>query len=235
MNPLWTQLATAAGITLTDAQASQLSRYLDLLLLANQRMNLTRITDRAAAEVHHVADALTLLPFLPKSAHRLVDVGSGGGVPGIPLAIVRPDIAVTLIESTKKKAVFLRETVTALELSNVTVADIRAEEAGTGDLRETFNVAVARAVAAMEWLAEWCLPLVRKGGIFLAMKGQKLADELPAAARIIRLAGGDETKIHPANLPGTEHHVIVEIRKLNKADKRLPRPSTSAKGKPFAG
>src|SRR5688500_1440653 len=108
MTPLWNDLAARAGLTLTDDQHAQLSRYLDLLLDANQRMNLTRITDRAAAEVQHVGDALTLLPHLPPGEFRLADVGSGGGVPGIPLAIARPDARVMLVESTKKKAAFLK-------------------------------------------------------------------------------------------------------------------------------
>src|SRR5215217_1951563 len=111
MNALWNDLTARAGVTLSDEQHALLSRYLDLLLAANATMNLTRITDRAAAEVQHVGDSLTLLPFLPKDAHRLADVGTGGGVPGIPLAIVRPDARVLLIESTKKKAAFLRSAV----------------------------------------------------------------------------------------------------------------------------
>ena len=130
MHTLWTELAARAAVTLTEAQHAQLGKYLDLLLAANERMNLTRITDRAAAEVQHVGDALTLLPHLPKEPHRLADVGTGGGVPGIPLAIVRPDVQVTLIESTKKKAAFLSEAAAALTLSNVQITDIRAEEAG---------------------------------------------------------------------------------------------------------
>src|SRR3989442_1511450 len=105
---LWSQLAEAAGLTLSDEQASRLDRYLNLLADANRRMNLTRLETREAAELGHVADALTLLPLLPREAHRLADVGSGGGVPGIPLAIVRPDVTVMLIESTQKKAAFLK-------------------------------------------------------------------------------------------------------------------------------
>src|SRR5438045_9491609 len=106
VNPLWNEIACRSGMALIEPQHHALAPYLGLLLDANQRMNLTRITDRAAAEVQHVGDALTLLPFLPGRAHRLADVGSGGGVPGIPLAIARPEARVLLIESTKKKAAF---------------------------------------------------------------------------------------------------------------------------------
>jgi len=233
-NPLWTDLARRAGVELSADQEEKLARYLDLLLEANARMNLTRITDRAAAEVQHVGDALTVLPLLPLGGFRLTDVGSGGGVPGIPLAIARPDVTVLLIESTKKKAAFLKQTIEALQLANASVSEWRAEDVGHSNNRETFDVALARAVATMEWLAEWCLPLVRKGGRMLAMKGKKITDELPAAKKAIKLAGGGEPVVHPVDLPGTEHRVIVEIPKITKSDAKLPRPATAAKGKPLA-
>mgnify|MGYP001141713221 CR=1 FL=1 len=233
MHDLWNNLAQRASLTLSGDQLRRLDEYLDRLLDANQRMNLTRITDREAARVQHVGDTLTLLPFLPREAHRLADIGSGGGVPGIPLAIARRDVQVVLIESTRKKAAFLRECAADLELSNVLVRDERAEEAGRSDLRESFDVVTARAVGEMVWLAEWCLPLVRKGGVMLAMKGQKIHEELPAAARAIRLLGGGQPQIHPVDLPDTTHHVIVQIPKQAKTDPRYPRPPTIAKRRPL--
>jgi 16S rRNA (guanine527-N7)-methyltransferase len=230
---LWTQISQRANLSLADAQLAALDRYLDLLLEANQRMNLTRITDRAAAEVHHVADALTLLPFIPNESKTLADVGSGGGVPGIPLAIARPDLRITLIESTKKKAAFLRGLADSLNLQNLTVLDQRAEQIAVGALRESFDVVTARAVGQLVWLAEWCLPLTKKGGKFLAMKAEKIRDELPAALRPIRQLGGGEPSVHPIELPGAEHHVIVEVTKLNKTDKRFPRDPTTTRGNPL--
>src|SRR3954471_1131759 len=233
MNPLWTDLAARAAVTLSPAQHDLLSRYLDLLAEANATMNLTRIVDRPTAEVQHVGDALTVLPHLPPGPHRLADVGSGGGGPGIPLAVARPDVQILLIESTKKKAAVLRRAVEALGLANVEVTEDRAEDVGLSDRRETFDVAVARAVATTNWLAEWCLPLVRKGGKVLAMKGPKVADELPAAGRAIKALNGGEPVVHPVDLPGTERHVIVEIPKIGRTDPRYPRPATRAKGKPL--
>jgi 16S rRNA (guanine527-N7)-methyltransferase len=233
MNELWTTIASRAELTLSEDQGERLSRYLDLLFEANERMNLTRITDRTAAEVQHVGDSLTLLPYLPAGGIRIADVGSGGGVPGIPLAIVRPDAHVTLIESTKKKASFLRDAIGKLELSNVTVSDDRAETFGHSDQRETFDIAIARAVATLDWLVEWCLPLVKKGGKMLAMKGAKIHDELPLAVKAIRLLNGDQPIVYPVELPGTEHRVIVEIAKHGKTDPKYPRGATVAKGKPL--
>lgn len=189
-HPAWTACTHAVRLSLLDADSERLHRFLDLLLEANQRMNLTRITERDAAEVQHIADALSLLPHLPQAsdagpgafevangasdagpatgerpgraegAFRLADVGSGGGVPGIPLAIVRPDLHVTLIESTQKKAAFLRYAVGELGLGNVEVFAGRAEN-WRG---ERFDVVAARAVGALEKVVDWCLPLLRPGG-----------------------------------------------------------------------
>jgi 16S rRNA (guanine527-N7)-methyltransferase len=231
VNTLWNELAGRAGVVLSEGQQRQLSRYIDLLIEANRRMNLTRIADQGAAEVQHVGDALTVLPYLPKEAHRLVDVGSGGGVPGIPLAAARPDVSVVLVEATGKKAAFLAETAKALGLANVRVLNERAEAAGRGELREACDVAVARAVGALDFLVEWCLPLVKKGGRMLAMKGARIAEELPAAQRAIRLLGGGEAVVHPEVLPGAEHHVVVEIPKVGRTLEKYPRDPTVAKGK----
>ena len=225
MNALWNELAARAGVYLSPEQHALLRRYLDLLLDANRTMNLTRITDRPAAELHHVADSLTLLPFLPTGPHLLADVGTGGGAPGIPVAVARPDARVLLIESTRKKAGFLRSAIEQLALKNVAITDQRAEDVGRSlDHRERYDVVTARAVATLPWLAEWCLPLAKpKTGKVLAMKG----------AKTIKLLGGAPPVVHPVDLPGTEHHVIVEIPKPGRTDSRYPRAATVAKGKPL--
>jgi len=230
MLELWNILAARANVTLDTSQHHRLSRYLDLLLRENIRMNLTRITDRGMAEVQHVGDALTVLPLLPQGEFSLADVGTGGGVPGIPLAIARPDARVLLIESTKKKALFLQFAVVDLGLKNVRIYDDRAEEAGQSDERETFDVATARAVATLDWLAEWCLPLVKVKGKVLAMKGRKATEELLEAKHAIRQLGGGQPITHPVDLPGTDSLIIVEIPKVRKTDPRYPRSATTAKG-----
>jgi 16S rRNA (guanine527-N7)-methyltransferase len=235
MNELWSNSFAKAGLSLDAEAEARLSRYLDLLIEANNKMNLTRITDRAQAELLHVADALTLLPHLPSKGCRLVDIGSGGGVPGLPLAIARPDVAVFLVESTKKKASFLAYCAEQLGLMNVTVSELRAEEVGRDPAtRERFDVATARAVGTMDWLSEWCLPLLKVGGKVLAMKGPKGLEELPLAARAIALGGGGEAIIHPVELPGTDHRVIIEIPKQKKSDLMIPRPAPETRGKPLS-
>ena len=213
MNIVWNQLASRAALTLSDRQLAQLDRYLDLLLEVNLTMNLTRIDDRSQAEIQHIADALTLLPFLPTAPHRLADIGSGGGVPGIPLAIARADVKVTLVESTQKKAAFLQRAAQTLELTNVSVYADRAEKLAQTTGRQGFNVVTARALAAMDKLAEWCLPLVKPGGKLLAMKGPRIAEELPAAQKTLQRLGARKTQTHAVDLPELQGHVIVEIHK----------------------
>lgn len=234
MNELWTSIASRAGIELKPEQHAQLNQYLDLLTEANQRMNLTRIVDRASAELLHIADSLTLLPFLPPGAVRIADVGSGGGVPGIPLAIARPDAHFTLIEATKKKALFLTETVATLQLSNVRVHADRAEESGQySGLRAKFDAAVCRAVGTTDWIAEWCLPLVKVGGKMLAMKGPKVSEELPLAESAIRRVGGGPATIHGSGVDSLGGHVILEIGKVGATPSAYPRSPTFAKGAPL--
>lgn len=231
MNDLWNTLAGRAGCVLSPAQHELLGKYLDLLLQANQTMNLTGITDRSAAEIGHIADALTLLAWIGKDYRTLVDVGSGGGVPGLPLAIALPGVAVTLIESTQKKARFLQQAAGELKLENVTVLAKRAEEVGHSYQRESFDVATVRGVSQLDWLAEWCLPLVRVGGVMLAMKGKKAAEEVPAARKAIITCGGQTAEVHPAGLPGFDDRVIVQMRKQAPTPARYPRLPTQSPGR----
>lgn len=230
---LWQRLAQAGGVDLSDEQTALLEKYLDLLLEANRSMNLTAITDRAQAQLLHVGDALTLLPFLPKGDVKIADIGSGGGTPAIPLAIVRGDATITCIEATGKKAAFLERTAAELKLDNLRVMAARAEEVGRGKLRETFDAAIARAVGTMVWVAEFSLPLVRMKGKILAMKGKKVHDELVSAKKAIFLLGGGEATVHLAELPGFEGHVIVEIAKIRPTPEQFPRLPSRAKGRPL--
>jgi len=228
---LWHELVKASGRELLPRQVEQLDRFIDLLRLANERMNLTRIVDREQAGMAHVADSLTLLPHIPAGTKRLADVGSGGGVPGLVLAAVLPETSVVLVEATQKKAVFLAETAKSLGLANVEVRPQRAEDVGRSELRDSCDVVTARAVGELVMLVEWCLPLVRKGGKLLAMKGGKAAEELAASGKAIHVLSGGEPRVHPAPLPGAEQHVIIEIPKLGTTDARYPRAASVAKGR----
>jgi 16S rRNA (guanine527-N7)-methyltransferase len=231
MNQLWTDIAARAELALSDAQQAALSRYLDLLIEANQVMNLTRITDRAQAELLHIADALTLLPSLPKSPIKLADLGSGGGVPGIPLAIARPDVNVLLVESTRKKASFLQKTVEQLELHNVTVSGERVEDVGRSSHRATFDIVSARAVALLPWLIEWAMPLLKRNGSLLAMKGERASGEIAISNAVCKRLSAGVPTIQAIDLPGTQNHVIVRVEKIGPTAEQYPRPATVTKGK----
>lgn len=177
----------ALDIRVDDGVIEKIGDYLARLLAMNEQMNLTAIDNPDAAWERHVLDALTLVPLLdhvPAGA-RLIDIGSGGGVPGIPLAIARSDLLVMLVESTQKKAAFLTAVATAMGLSNVRVSAERAEALATGPLRGTFDVVTARAVARLSQLLPITAPFAKPGGQLLLIKGQKANEELTEAARVL--------------------------------------------------
>lgn len=207
-HPLWQQLARDADTALTDAQTQQLDAYLDALIEWNQKLNLTRIVDRADAEVRHVADALTLLRFLPPAGSgrppRIADVGTGGGVPGAILAIARPDARVTLIDSTAKKLSAIEQMAASVGIPNVTTRHARIEAVGA-----TFDVITARGVANMDTLLGWCEPLMHPQSVLLAMKGPKAAEEIAAIVPWRRKRFRLETiAVDRPELPG---HVVVRV------------------------
>ena len=175
------------GVRLDPAALAILGDYLGRLLAMNEQMNLTAIKDPSEAWEKHALDALTLVPLLGEVAAgaRLVDVGSGGGLPGIPLAIARPDLRVTLVEATQKKAAFLAAVVAALGLTHVEVRAERAETLGAGALRGAFDVVTARAVARLDLLVPLTAPLARPGGLVLLVKGQRADEELAEAKRAL--------------------------------------------------
>lgn len=175
------------GVTLTEEQITRLGDYLARLLAMNEQMNLTSVTDPTEAWTRHIFDSLTLIPHLAPlgPGARLLDVGSGGGVPGIPLAIARPDLRITLLEATQKKATFLSAVVEALGCSQVTVENARAEQLSSSPLQGSFDAVTARAVARLDALLPWTAPFAKVGGCLLFIKGQKAAEELVEAKKMM--------------------------------------------------
>ena len=217
------QAATELPVVLTDEQLAAFAVYYDFLLEYNEKVNLTRNTEPLDVAVKHFADSLSLLQtgWLPPGG-RVADIGTGAGFPGIPLAIMRPDLRVVLVDSLRKRTVFLTEAVQKLALVNVTVVWSRAEDLGRNpDFRERFDIVLARAVAELNVLTELCLPLAKPGGAFVAMKGPKAEAELAAAGRAITLLGGGGVAVVSATLP-----LLAETRTIIRIDKQRP---TSAK------
>jgi 16S rRNA (guanine527-N7)-methyltransferase len=182
----------AVGVPLTPSQLASCARYAERIVETNAQMNLTRIVEPEAMAVKHFADSLTVLaalPDLPPGA-RVADVGTGAGFPGLVLKIARPDLVVTLIDSLRKRLLFLEDIVRELELGDVTLVHARAEDAGKdARYRAQHDLVTARAVAALPRLVTWCAPLVRPGGRFVAMKGGEVDDEVIAAVPAARLVG----------------------------------------------
>ena len=228
--------AKEIGVKVSPAQAEQFQIYLDLLLERNTVMNLTAITDPEEAVIKHFVDSLTLLKALEiKKNAKVIDVGTGAGFPGIPLKIMRPDIELTLLDSLNKRLVFLREVCDAIGIEAETIHK-RAEEAGKDTkLRESFDVATARAVANMNILAEYCIPLIKMKGYFAAMKGPSLPDELEYARKAISSLGCDVVKAVPFILPDEEQseRFVAVMRKLRFTPKMYPRHGGTITKKPL--
>ncbi len=212
----------ALGIPLTGAQLDALDRYAALLVEYNQKVNLTAITDAEGIEDKHFADSL-LFAVRPEVAGRMVDVGTGAGFPGIVAKIYKPDLALTLMEPTGKRVAFLQYACAELGLSGVEFAKERAEEAARKAWREAFDIAAARAVAALPVLAEYCLPLVRVGGAFLAMKGTTGEEELAAAQNAFRRLGGCTGSLTHCTLPNGDGRTLVLCRKIGATPPQYPR------------
>lgn len=225
----------ALGIALAPPQVAQLARYRDLLLEWNQRFNLTAVTDPAAIEVRHFLDSLVALPILPPDARTLIDLGTGAGLPGLPLAIARPDLSVTLVDSVRKKVRFVEHVIADLALSNARAFWGRAEDLGRQpEHRERYGVATARAVAETAVLAEYALPLLRLGGVALLWKHGDLRAELGRAERALRLLGGGEPTVRPVRAPGLEAgRALVIVPKVRPTPRAYPRPPGRAKKAPL--
>ena len=220
------QVAAAMGVVVDDRQLVKFAAYYEFLLEYNQKVNLTRITEPLDVAVKHFGDSFFLLkPGLIPAGARVADIGTGAGVPGIPLAIMRPDLRVVLVDSLRKRTVFLTEAVERLELANVEVVWSRAEDLGhKPDFRERFDVVLARAVASLNVLTELCLPLVKKGGAFLALKGPRAQEELAQAQAAIALLGGGGATLLEAELPSQpEVRAILQIHKRKPTPAKFPR------------
>lgn len=216
------ELLRGLGIVLTPGQTEQLQKYQQLLLEWNQRMDLTNVPEEDIT-LRHFADSLRPLALgLIRIPASLIDVGSGAGFPGLPLAIAQPGLSVTLLETQRKRCGFLEAVVEGLQLKNVQVVWGRAEDLAHSRLREQFDYAAARAVAPLPVLAEYLLPFVKLKGRVLCWKGPGILEEQPAGERASKLLGGELADLVDLGLPGRDSMIQI-IRKLSKTPGQYPR------------
>ena len=206
------------------------------LLTENEKYNLTAIKTPSGVAALHFADCALLARMLPEGA-RVSDVGCGAGFPSLPIAILRPDVTVTAIDSTQKRINFVNECISLLGLSNINAVCLRAEDAARrADMREKFDVATARAVAELRVLCELCMPFVRVGGKFISMKGSGVAQESEAAKGAIRTLCGavvGESEIFLNNFGESVGRSLIEIKKISVCPPKYPRPYSQIVKKPL--
>ncbi len=225
--------AAAIGVNLSDNQAEQFDLFSRLLVETNEKFNLTAIKDPDEIVTKHLVDCLTLFPAVdfPEGA-GVIDIGTGAGFPAVPLLIYRPDLKITALDSTGKKLNFVESAVSELGLS-INLIHGRAEEYGRGDLRESFDFAVSRAVASLNVLCEYCLPFVKAGGKFISMKGSKADEELALSRTAVRTLGGRFAECREFTLAdGIERNLVI-IEKASPSPPKYPRPSAQISRKPL--
>lgn len=211
------------GLSLTDDRARMMARYHEMLIDWNQRMDLTNVPPEEMA-LRHYADSILPLSkkdWFPEGA-SLIDVGSGAGFPGLPIAIMRPDLTVCLLDALKKRCDFMNAVVDEVGLCNVRVIHGRAEDAARGEHREGYDIAVARALAPLRVLSEYLLPFVKSGGRALCWKGPSLKDELQESHKALDILGGKAGDMLLMPIPNTEHYVLP-VDKARPTPQKYPR------------
>lgn len=216
------------GMDVSENQIQQFVKYAELLVEWNEKMNLTAITDPIGIAEKHFLDSSMCLKCGING--KVIDVGTGAGFPGIVLKILNPEIELCLLDSLQKRINFLETVCKELGLENVTFVHARAEDGGRDKaLRERFDFAVARAVANLSTLSEYCLPFVKVDGSFIAMKGPKANEEIEAGKGAVTKLGGEISSILEEEIPGTElKHVLISIKKVRPTAPAFPRKA----GKP---
>ncbi|WP_298821242.1 16S rRNA (guanine(527)-N(7))-methyltransferase RsmG [Chloroflexus sp.] len=221
---LLSETVAAWGLSLSEHQLAQFHRYLDELIIWNDRFNLTAVRDRPAMIRRHLLDSLWLARDWYRLPANLIDIGSGAGFPALPIKILYPTLPVTLVEATGKKADFLRYVIDCLGLSGTRVINERIETVGHDPAeRERYEVVTARAVAELRVLVEYALPLLQVGGRLLAPKGRDPEAEIAAARPALRLLGGELSYCQPVHIPGEEPRSLVVISKVAPTPDRFPR------------
>lgn len=216
------------GMTLSSSRLEKFRKYFENLLKWNEVMNLTTITEENEVYSKHFLDSLSIVGLIPPQDFMnlsVIDIGTGAGFPGLPIAIAFPQTQVTLVDSLQKRVNFLEETVKLLGLENVRVVHSRAEDyARIESEREKYDIAVSRAVAKLNVLSEYCMPFVRKGGYFVAYKADKIKEEMEEGKKAVKILGGRVDQVISFQLPGTDYNrTLVQVIKEKHTSGKYPR------------
>lgn len=230
------EVAKEYGLELTSDQISAFNRYYELLVEWNEKINLTAITEPREVAIKHIVDSLSCYQKeLFTGQISLIDVGTGAGFPGLPLKIFCPELKLTLLDSLNKRVKFLQLVVDELGLKDVEVIHARSEEAARNKkYREQFDLATARAVARLPIICEYCLPFVKQGGTFIALKGRQYEEEIQDAQKAFSVLGGKLVKSMPVKLPELEDkRAVVYIKKEKATPKVYPRKAGTPERNPI--
>lgn len=228
--------AKTIDINLSEKQIEKFILYKKLLQEWNKKINITSITEDREVDIKHFVDSIVPIKTnLFNGKLKVIDIGTGGGFPGVPLKIINEDLDILLLDSTNKKIRFLDEVIEKLELKNIEAYHGRAEELGRNEqFREKYDIAISRAVASLDTLSEYALPLVSIGGHFIAMKGPDVEEELKLGQNAIKLLGGKVKNIEKIQLPNTDIiHSLIIIEKIKATPTKYPRAGGKPKKQPL--
>ena len=229
------EMALKCGIQLNEEMLIKFKKYMEMMLDYNEKVNLTAITEPNEVMEKHFLDSMTLeITNKLYPGCSLIDVGAGAGFPSIPIKILRDDINVTMLDSLKKRVIFLENVINELKLQNIKAIHLRAEDGGhIQPMRENFDIAAARAVADLSVLSEYTLPFVKKGGFFIAMKGSSPEEELNNAKKAIKILGGKTQEVKKITLPSGIEHSLIIIEKVKETPSKYPRKPGKALKEPI--
>lgn len=223
------------GYQLNELQQQQLVEFYHNLIETNKQVNLTSIVEAQEVAEKHFLDSLTCFSLIPAGTKKLIDVGTGAGFPGLVLKIYQPQLELVLLDSLQKRVDYLNNLIDLLQLENITAIHGRAEDIGRHSMhREKYDVVVSRAVANLSTLSEYCLPLVKVTGSFIAMKGPKAQQEIMAAHKAIQTLGGQLTEVSEFSLPlSKEERTLIKIKKVAATPAKYPRRAGMPAKKPI--
>ncbi len=220
------ECAAKNGISVTEDVRDILLDFMEEVLKENGIQNLTAITDRNDFISLHLIDCLSVIKYIPEGA-KIIDIGTGAGFPGMVIKIARPDIEILFLDSLNKRIEFLKRTCEKLSLEKTDFTHARAEELGLkSEYREQYDIAISRAVAKLSVLSEYCIPFVKQGGHFIAMKGREYAEEIEDAGEAAKILGGSEWEVNTFELwPSESVRSIIISEKLSPTPEKYPRRS----------